>query len=183
MMTREEFVSCSSMTTTSGGRITDKALHRITPFYLASAIIAEKAISRYYSMKVCKVLQLISELGRNWNRRFKEMEGMVLGGEDGTMLVASNSFIECKMYTHYMSSLGSVDQCLRSIMRYEACRHAWSAVFSRRESMLQVFNTTWNSRMTKGRMKQTLTDCNGAQERSARENGFQSLGYDCLVAR
>lgn len=58
--------------------------------------------------------------------------------EDGTMFASFLLLLEHEMYTHYTRSAGRVEQCMQSLVQYEASRQDWSVIVVERKSRLKV---------------------------------------------
>lgn len=85
MKNNKVLVYCSSKTTTSGGRNTERLLNHIPAAYQILATNVEKAVLRYGSRRVSEQLQFISELRRELQCKAEEAEEMSSCREDGTM--------------------------------------------------------------------------------------------------
>lgn len=70
--TNENLLSCSSQTTSSGGRVTNKSLKNIPPIYLGFEFNVERAILKYCSKEVSEILSFILELEKTGSGKVKK---------------------------------------------------------------------------------------------------------------
>lgn len=97
--------------------------------------------------------------------------------------MSSISSLQCKVIRQYTLLVGNVDQCLREIMRHEACTQERNVIFSKSESTVQVKKIIGNSSASKKEKKQTPADCNNARRCPARDEFLRSVGYHRFTSR
>lgn len=130
--------------------------------YLGLAFNAEKAVLKYFTENFLSMYARVLELTKTWKTKSEEVEEMEIRREDEMMFTPSIPFLECKVYTKYIPSVGSANQCLREIKPYEVSRRKDSTLFLTNKSVLQVLKNIQSNRDLKRVVTYRLADGNSA---------------------
>lgn len=142
--------------TTGDGQVMYKLLKNISPLYLRFVFKVEKTILKYFSREFSELVQFVSELRENRKWRYEEVETMEVYRENWTTFAPLILFIKCKLYTQYMPSVESADQCLQKkcnikqvdigwlhyFRQASMCCRCWS-LFERKDSWKGTWSIHW----------------------------------------